>query len=308
MTSLVVREIVDRSGLRYAAAAGVMAGGMLVGGPGIMIALADTGGVGQHDSDRSHQGNESARVARENRDGAQWGSWRRGDGPPQGRPWGYQPGGDNGLGGGTGRHSRDPCEHGGGSGGDQPPPGGGGPSLRRPRGFGGLSPPVIVFGPPQPPLPGLVELGIVGPSAVPVKVPVPGPPVLMPPPVALPPAPEVGVGTGPSVALAQGALGAPPNNTPGAPPNNTSPLTNETLGSAREPVPAQVGLDIGLPESVRAGYSEYLRTAGMAQMAAVAVPGLAGILLLTAGGGFIGYRQAKADHLVRTEGIARYLR
>jgi hypothetical protein len=62
------------------------------------------------------------------------------------------------------------------------------------------------------------------------------------------------------------------------------------------------------PVAFRAGYDDYLRNAGMGEIAAVAAPGAAAILLLSAGGGFIGYRQARAGHLVRTEGLARFLR
>ncbi|MGB8503287.1 MAG: hypothetical protein WCE29_13765, partial [Mycobacterium sp.] len=58
----------------------------------------------------------------------------------------------------------------------------------------------------------------------------------------------------------------------------------------------------------RAGYSDYLRNAGLAQITAIAVPGAVAILLFTAGGGFIGYRQARAGHVIRAEGIARFLR
>jgi hypothetical protein len=63
----------------------------------------------------------------------------------------------------------------------------------------------------------------------------------------------------------------------------------------------------GLPESFRAGYPEYLRAAAMAELAGMALPGLAGIFGLTALGGLVGYRQAKAGHAVRTAGTARFL-
>lgn len=58
----------------------------------------------------------------------------------------------------------------------------------------------------------------------------------------------------------------------------------------------------------RAGYSDYLRNAGMAQITAIAVPGAAAILLFTMGGGFIGYRQARAGHVIRAKGMTRFLR
>lgn len=62
------------------------------------------------------------------------------------------------------------------------------------------------------------------------------------------------------------------------------------------------------PVAFRAGYSDYLRNAGMAQITAIAVPGAAAILLFTMGGGFIGYRQARAGHVIRAEGMTRFLR
>ena len=58
----------------------------------------------------------------------------------------------------------------------------------------------------------------------------------------------------------------------------------------------------------RAGYSDYLRNAGVAQITAIAVPGAVAILLFSVGGGFIGYRQARAGHVIRAKGIARFLR
>ena len=65
---------------------------------------------------------------------------------------------------------------------------------------------------------------------------------------------------------------------------------------------------LGEAVAVRAGYSDYLRNAGLAQITAIAVPGAVAILLFTVGGGFIGYRQARAGHVIRAEGIARFLR
>ena len=62
------------------------------------------------------------------------------------------------------------------------------------------------------------------------------------------------------------------------------------------------------PVAFRAGYSDYLRNAGMAQITAIAVPGAAAILIFTVGGGFIGYRQARAGHVIRAEGMSRFLR
>ncbi len=66
------------------------------------------------------------------------------------------------------------------------------------------------------------------------------------------------------------------------------------------------GLDSAIPVSYRMGYVDYLRTAGTSQIAAVAVPGVVGIMALTGAGGLVGYRQAKAGFSLRA-GSARFL-
>lgn len=73
--------------------------------------------------------------------------------------------------------------------------------------------------------------------------------------------------------------------------------------------PANAGSNAAVPKSsYRIGYTEYLRSAGLPQVAALAVPGLAGIMVLTGAGGLVGYRQAKAGHAVRVGGSARFMR
>ena len=77
---------------------------------------------------------------------------------------------------------------------------------------------------------------------------------------------------------------------------------------ARQPLPATAGNNAAMPASTyRVGYGEYLRTAGMSQIAVLAVPGLAGILVLTGAGGLVGYRQARAGQAVRTSSVSRYM-
>ena len=67
-------------------------------------------------------------------------------------------------------------------------------------------------------------------------------------------------------------------------------------------VPANVGSNVTPPpSSYRIGYTDYLRNAGLSQVAALAVPGLAGMLVLTGAGGLVGYRQAKAGHAVHSK-------
>ena len=74
------------------------------------------------------------------------------------------------------------------------------------------------------------------------------------------------------------------------------------------PNPADSITALSAPVAFRAGYSDYLRNAGMAQITAIAVPGAAAILIFTLGGGFIGYRQARAGHVIKAEGMTRFLR
>lgn len=78
--------------------------------------------------------------------------------------------------------------------------------------------------------------------------------------------------------------------------------------AGREPLPANAGSNVDVPAaSYRIGYTDYLRSAGLSQVAALAVPGLAGMLVLTGAGGLVGYRQAKAGHAVHTSGTARFV-
>jgi hypothetical protein len=68
--------------------------------------------------------------------------------------------------------------------------------------------------------------------------------------------------------------------------------------------PPAGGADAG---GYRAGYADYLRVADTTEIAAVAVPGTTGLVALTALGGVLGYRQAKAGRALRANGTARFL-
>jgi hypothetical protein len=109
------------------------------------------------------------------------------------------------------------------------------------------------------------------------------------------------------VAPASGAGGGGGSPGPPALPVTPRGVTAEPL-AGREPLPANVGSNVAVPAtSYRIGYTEYLRTAGLSQVAALAAPGVAGILVLTCAGGLVGYRQAKAGHAVHTSGTARFV-
>jgi len=78
---------------------------------------------------------------------------------------------------------------------------------------------------------------------------------------------------------------------------------------AGKPLPATAGGTVEVSNlSYRVGYGEFLRSAGISQVAALAVPGVTGILVLTGAGGLVGYRQAKAGLAVRSGSTARFVK
>ena len=60
--------------------------------------------------------------------------------------------------------------------------------------------------------------------------------------------------------------------------------------------------------SFRAGYPDYLRTATVGELAAVALPGAAGIFVLAALGGLVGFRQARAALALPPANMANVVR
>ncbi len=122
----------------------------------------------------------------------------------------------------------------------------------------------------------------------------PIPPVTLPVIVAL----ATGLGGGGG---SPGVLGPPA--LPGAPRGDSAEPP-----AGREPLPANVGSNVVAPASAyRIPDTDYLRHAGLSQVVALAVPGIAGMLVLTGAGGLVGYRQAKAGHAVHTSGTARFV-
>ncbi|MDZ7881880.1 MAG: hypothetical protein U5N53_02715 [Mycobacterium sp.] len=187
--------------------------------------------------------------------------------PPDSDP--SAPNGGDGYGGGAPSTAQPPAGRPGAPPGLDVPP---------PRELLPESPVLPVVPDPQEPLPGLVA-----PAAMPVlSMPV----IVLPPPV---PGLGGGGGAGPR-AQAPGSPARPPA------PSRTTPAER----------PAAPRNDAVVPASYRAGYGEYLRTAGMPQVIAVAVPGATVIMLLTGVGGLIGYRQARAGLAVRARGSARF--
>jgi hypothetical protein len=79
------------------------------------------------------------------------------------------------------------------------------------------------------------------------------------------------------------------------------PSTSEPL--LREPPATNAGLTARGQTSKEAGYStEYVRSPRLSEMAAGALAGAAGMLIMTASGVCLGYRQAMAGQLLRTQG------
>ncbi|TPW91735.1 hypothetical protein FKW78_26315 [Mycolicibacterium fortuitum] len=62
-----------------------------------------------------------------------------------------------------------------------------------------------------------------------------------------------------------------------------------------------------VPESFRLGYADYLRTASTSDLLFAVLPGLGGMLLMTAAGGAVGFRQARAAQTLPSPQIARFL-
>lgn len=125
-------------------------------------------------------------------------------------------------------------------------------------------------------------------------------PVIVVPSVGVPAVP--GGGSGAGAAAGSGARpGLPDPRGPGQSGKPSSP-------PAEKAGPNSQVLSSGtVPPSYRAGYGDYLRAAGLGEVAAIAVSGLTGILALVAAGGLLGYRQARAGHSIRANGPGRFM-
>lgn len=147
-----------------------------------------------------------------------------------------------------------------------------------------------------PPIPATPPVPIPAtPPAAPVMPPTVSGPVFIPPPVpAFVPPPVASPAVRPPSALPSG-----PSTLSQTPEVQATPPPNAPLTSIAEGPPGR------LP--YRAGYSGYLQRASISEVAAVAVPGVTGIGLVTASGVFVGYRRAKAGHMIQMAGISRFI-
>lgn len=61
-------------------------------------------------------------------------------------------------------------------------------------------------------------------------------------------------------------------------------------------------------QATRVGYPRDFRTPTIADLAALTVPGVVGLMFMTFGGSILGYRQANSLRFIRTQGAERFLR
>lgn len=135
---------------------------------------------------------------------------------------------------------------------------------------------------PQPELPALVARAV---PAVPQTA--PPAPAAVAPPLFVPP-----------------ASAAPRAPLPAAPIRSLPPPPAAVPAVPAAPAPAPAA---DRAEALRVGYPEELRNADFRKVASVALPGLAAIAGMTALGGMVGYRQARAGYVLRTAGAGRFL-
>jgi len=98
----------------------------------------------------------------------------------------------------------------------------------------------------------------------------------------------------PAQAVADVAVGARAPAIRSSPQPTTEPAHSAMVSASAQPT--------------RLGYSRYLREPTTGELALLALPGLAGLLVLTASGGVIGYRQANSARAFRAQSAARFLR
>lgn len=157
--------------------------------------------------------------------------------------------------------------------------------------------------PPVPTAPGSREIVIRNAPAPPAPAaPVPAPVVV--PPVVVPPVVVPPVILSPMVppAPAIGPVVTPP------PPEVHPPSLTPSPRTDRQPAPVGEFGPKGIPATFRAGYADYLRAATVGEVAAVAVPGTAGLFVITTLGGLVGFRQARAAQALPPANIANVVR
>lgn len=134
-----------------------------------------------------------------------------------------------------------------------------------------------------------------GPSVQAPVIPAAPAPVVVPPVIEAPVAPVPSAGALPPV-YEPPAAAVPP----------VTPQPHGQPGSGHA-VPTSAVNAPGPSASFRVGYADVLRTADVEGLILAAVPGISGMVALTAFGGLLGYRQARAAQSIRSSAIARFM-
>lgn len=130
-------------------------------------------------------------------------------------------------------------------------------------------------------------------------------------PSTIPAAPTPMIGAAPAAPVVAVPVVVPPTipaptaSPAGAPPVVANPPISPTPRS--EPPEAQILSTPAAPEPIRLGYADYLRAASTSELLLAVLPGLGGMLVMTAAGGAVGFRQARAAQTLPSPQIARFL-
>jgi hypothetical protein len=82
----------------------------------------------------------------------------------------------------------------------------------------------------------------------------------------------------------------------------------QTTQQTTKPASSDLRLTPLSGQATRVGYPRAFRNPTLADLAAVALPGVAGLLFMTFSGGLLGYRQANSLRFIRMQGAERFLR
>ena len=117
-----------------------------------------------------------------------------------------------------------------------------------------------------------------------------------------------GLPSGPVVRVVTAPVAPPPVAPPPLVPAAAgAPSARMSSPAASPPPPQRPNAGVQPPAPVRVGYPDDLRDADLAKVVSMALPGLAAMAGMTAIGGLVGYRQAKAGYLLRAAGAGRFL-
>jgi hypothetical protein len=121
-------------------------------------------------------------------------------------------------------------------------------------------------------------------------------------------APPMAVAAGARMAPIGGSAARAPAMPAGAQPavaGARAPLIRGSLPPSGQATTRPLNQANGQP--TQAGYPRYLRNPTVGELAAIALPGVAGLMFLTFSGGVVGYRQANSARFIRTSAAQRFL-